>query len=62
MTEIPRNLEMAMLNAIHTSSINGRERPISMCYVAVRAVLEAQQGIYKPKVDTFMLPEVNDAA
>lgn len=51
---IPRELEMAMLNAIHTTPINGRERPVSLCYVAVRAVLEAQQGLYQPKVDTFM--------
>ena len=54
---IPRELEAAMLNAIHTSNINGNLRPISLCYVAVRAVLEAQQGKYQPKVDKFLLPE-----
>lgn len=54
---IPRELEAAMLNAVHTSSINGNLQPISLCYVAVRAVLEAQQGQYQPKVDKFLLPE-----
>jgi len=55
--QIPRELEEAMLNAIHTSNINGNQRPISLCYVAVRAVLEAQQGKYQPRVDTFLLQE-----
>ena len=55
--QIPRELEMAMLNAIHTSNINGNLQPISLCYVAVCAVLEAQQGQYVPKADQFLLPE-----
>lgn len=38
---IPRHVEDAMNNAIHTSSINGNERPISLCYVAVKAALKA---------------------
>lgn len=39
--DIPRHVWDAVNNAIHTSEINGGERPISLCHVAVRAAIKA---------------------
>jgi hypothetical protein len=42
--DIPRHVWDAVNNAIHTSEINGAERPISLCYVAVRAAIKAYKS------------------
>jgi hypothetical protein len=42
--DVPRHVWDAVNNAIHTSSIDGREQPISLCYVAVRAALAAYEA------------------
>lgn len=39
--DIPRHVWDAVNNAIHTSEINGGDRPISLCHVAVRAAIKA---------------------
>jgi hypothetical protein len=41
--DIPRHVWDAVNNAIHTSSVNGNEMPISLCYVAVRAAMKAMK-------------------
>jgi len=45
---IPRHVWDAVNNAIQTSSIDGRERPISLCYVAVRAAIAAYVSVEAP--------------
>lgn len=42
--DIPRHVWDAVNNAIHTSPINGNDRPISLCYVAVRAAMKAMSS------------------
>ena len=39
--DIPRHIQDAVNNAIHTSRIDGREQPVSLAWVAVRAALAA---------------------
>lgn len=42
-TPIPLYIQDAVNHAIHTSRIDGRERPISLCFVAVRAAMKAME-------------------
>lgn len=40
--DIPRYIHDAYTNVIHTSDVDGNERPLSLCHVAVKAALKAQ--------------------
>lgn len=41
--DVPRHVWDAVNNAIHTSRIDGNKQPISLCYAAVRAALQAHE-------------------
>lgn len=48
--ELPRYISDAVNHTVHTSSINGNERPVTLAFVAVKAALEAQRKRGLPEI------------